>query len=59
MSAPNVSEQMVDNWTVSRNLIAAIAAAQDQNLCFACQERTYFTKVCGVGICRPCERMES
>lgn len=59
MSAPNISEQMVDDWTGSRNLIAEIAATQDPNLCFVCQERTYFTKTCGVGICRPCERMTS
>ena len=49
---------MIDAWAAARKSIAEIAAAQDPNLCFVCQERTYFTKACGVGICRPCERME-
>jgi hypothetical protein len=55
MSAPNVSSEMVDAWVSSRGVIAEIAATQNPDLCFVCQERTYFTKVCGVGICRPCD----
>lgn len=55
MTAHNVAAQMVDAWTTSRSAIAEIAATQDADLCFICQERTYFTKTCGVGICRPCD----
>lgn len=46
---------MVDVWVSSQGAIAAIAATQDPDLCFVCQQRAYFTKVCGVGICRPCD----
>lgn len=59
MEPRNVASEMVDEWTARRSVIAEIAAEQDSNLCFVCQERTYFKKFAGlgasVGICRPCE----